>query len=87
MLYIQNDDAVYVWWLEANESGIIANLRTGNKSRAMLHRARCSHLYPPEPGKIHTGTCPKACSHDRNEVEGWVRENGFEVVPCPDCKP
>jgi hypothetical protein len=87
MLYVLNDDAVYLWWLEANEAGFVANLRTGGKTRAMLHSARCSHLYPPEAGKVHTGTYPKACSRDREEAERWVRENGFEVVTCPDCKP
>ena len=87
MLYVQNDEAVYVWWLEANEAGFIANLRTGGKNRAMLHRARCSHLYPPVPDRVHTETKPKVCSCDRDEVEQWVRENGFEIVDCPDCKP
>ena len=87
MLYVQNDEAVYVWWLDANEAGFVANLHTGAKYRAMLHRARCTHLYPPEPSRVHTGSYPKACSHDRDEVERWVRETGFDVVPCPDCKP
>jgi hypothetical protein len=87
MLYVQNDDAVYVWWLEASESGFIANLGSGGKSRAVLHRGRCMHLYPPEPSKVHTGDYPKACSLNRDEVEGWVHDNGFEVVPCTACKP
>jgi hypothetical protein len=87
MLYVQNDEAVYIWWLEANDAGFVANLRTGGKHRAMLHRARCFHLYPPEPNRVHTADCPKACSRDRDEVEGWVRESGFEVVDCSSCKP
>ena len=40
MIYVQNDDAAYVWWLEANATGFVANLRTGGKHRAMLHRGR-----------------------------------------------
>jgi hypothetical protein len=54
MLYVQNDDPVYVWWLEANDPGFVANLRTGGRTRAMLPRTRCSHLYPPDAGKSHT---------------------------------
>jgi hypothetical protein len=87
VLYVQNDDAAYVWWIESNDKGFVANLRTGGKNRSMLHQARCSHLYPPEPHKVHTGSYPKACSLDRSEVEQWATNQGFEVVLCPDCKP
>ena len=44
MLYVQNDDAVYIWWLEANDAGFVANLHTGGKNRAVLHRTRCTHM-------------------------------------------
>lgn len=87
MLYVRNDEAAYVWWLEANDSGFVANLGTGGKNRAMLHRTRCFHLYPPDPGKVHTVQPEKACSRDRDDLERWVRDNRFEMVPCPDCKP
>jgi hypothetical protein len=87
MVYVQNDEAAYVWWLEANAEGFVANLHAPSKNKARLHRARCFHLYPPESGRVHTETTPKACSRDSDEVQQWVRENGFEIVLCPDCKP
>jgi len=86
MIYVHNDDAVYLWWLERTANGFVANLRTGGKTRAMLHESRCSHLYPLTPGKVHTVTYPKACSIDRSEVEQWVRDAGYALVLCPDCE-
>lgn len=87
MLYVQNDDAVYIWWLAANDAGFVANLHTLGKAGAMLHRTRCTHLYPPEPSKDHTGSYPKACSRDREAAERWVRNQGYQVARCSDCKP
>jgi hypothetical protein len=87
VLYVQNDEDVYVWWLDRNDPGFVANLHTGRKNRAMLHRTRCWHLYPPEPNRVHTVTNPKACSRNRDEVERWLSENGFETDACPDCRP
>lgn len=86
MIYVKNDEATYRWWLEAHPDGYVANLGTGGKNRAMLHTARCFHLYPPSEGLIHTVTLAKACSSDSEEVQQWARANGFDVVPCPDCE-
>jgi hypothetical protein len=87
MIYVQNDEAAYVWWLDANPMGFVANLHVPSKGKAKLHTARCGHLYPPESGKAHTGATQKACSCDRDEVQQWVSENGFEIVLCTSCNP
>jgi hypothetical protein len=86
VIYVKNDEETYRWCLEMHPDGFVANLGTGGKNRAMLHTARCSHLYPPEERKIHTVTYAKACSSDSEEVQQWAQGSGFDVVPCPDCK-
>jgi len=85
MVYFQNEQEEYVSWLERYPVGFVLNLSTGGKHRAMMHTARCGHLYPPDERLSHTLTSPKACSADREELEGWGQEYGFTIVPCPSC--
>ena len=87
MRCFQDDEAGYVQWLDTNEAGFVANLHAQVKNRVMLHLAHCMHLYPPEPGRVHTVQRPKACSLDIDELERWARQAGFTVVHCSTCKP
>lgn len=87
MMYVKNDDAAYIGWLEANPNGFVVNMHTLGKNKSLLHRARCMHLYPPETGKVHTGTFPKACSCDLDDVRQWVIASGSTIELCTTCKP
>ena len=62
MIYVKNDEAAYVSWLDANSNGYVVNMHTLGKNKSLMHRARCMHLYPPEADKVHTVAYPKACS-------------------------
>ncbi|MFT4038147.1 MAG: hypothetical protein QM692_08220 [Thermomicrobiales bacterium] len=85
MIYIKNDEAAYLHWLEVNPSGFVVNMHTLGKDRSLLHRARCSHLYPPNTSKVHTVTYPKVCANDLDEVRLWVISAGSEVELCTTC--
>ena len=84
MIYLKHDKKTYRWWLDTHPDGFVANLGAGGKNRAMLHTARCSHLYPPDESKIHTVTYAKACSSDSEEVQQRAREWIIEIVPAPE---
>lgn len=84
MTHLQDDVTAFVWWLEANASESVANLCAGGKCRAMLHRARRTHVYPTKSGKVHALIYPKGCTRDPKVVQRWVRENSFGVEFCPD---
>jgi hypothetical protein len=97
MIYVENDDAIYVQWLADNKAkGFVINLvpegryRTGlygGSYQAMLHRANCIHLAPPEPDKTHTFHA-KVCSLDFAEITRWVQEQGVKkVADCGSCRP
>jgi hypothetical protein len=83
MIYVENDDAIYVQWLADNKAkGFVINLvpegryRTGlygGSYQAMLHRANCIHLAPPEPDKTHTFHA-KVCSLDFAEIKQGAEE-------------
>jgi len=85
MIYFRDEQEEYVSWLERYPTGFVLNLSTGGKHRAMIHTARCGHLYPPPPELSHTVTSPKACSRDRDELERWGRESDYTIVLCPSC--
>lgn len=85
MIYFRNDNEEYVSWIERHPEAFVLNMSTGGKNRARLHTSRCPHLYPIDPSLSHTGTYPKACSRDRDELTRWGMETGFTVAPCPDC--
>ena len=85
MHYFKNQEEEYVPWLEHHPAGIVLNLATGGKHRAMIHTTRCTHLYPPNPTKQHTVDYPKACGEDQEELERWSKGAGFTVALCPSC--
>ncbi len=87
MLYNRDDDEEYVSWLERHPTGFVLNMATGGKRKPMLHTARCGHLHPPDPSRVHTVAYPKACGGDRDELAQSGREIGFTVALCPDCRP
>ncbi|MDQ2655727.1 MAG: hypothetical protein M3Z20_22085 [Chloroflexota bacterium] len=87
MIYVKNDEEAYVRWLDANANGFVVNMHTLGKNKSLLHRARCMHLFPPEPGKVHTIAYPKACSCDLEEVRQWVIDSGSAIELCTTCKP
>ncbi len=87
MVYFRNDDQEYISWLERHPMGFVLNLATGGKHKAMLHTARCGHLYPVDVALSNTVTYPKACAGDRDELDRWGQEFGFAMAPCPDCRP
>lgn len=85
MIYVSNDAATYLHWLEANANGFVVNMHTLGKGRSLLHRARCHHLYPPNLAREHTVAYPKACSNDLDEVQRWVIAAGSAVELCTSC--
>ena len=81
MVYVRNDDQEDVSCLERHPSGFVLNHASGGTSKAMLHAARCGHLYPVDVPWSNRVTRPTACSQDRDELDRWGQEHGFTMAP------
>jgi len=74
----------YRTWCEQNPHGYILNVRGGG-APPMLHRTKCSHVFPARPEYGDFTKKPKVCSTDRREVEGWSSQHGHAPVLCSSC--
>ncbi len=82
------DDPGYLAWLAAHPDGFVLNTWAHVSSRYLvLHRAACRTINRPLAALSRwTEPYAKACSDDREELEGWaLREAGAAVQPCGRC--
>ncbi len=79
---LQNQDSDYARWLDHHAHGFVLNLKPRT---AMLHKSRCSHLYPTKVYK-HPTRVAKWCSNDRSPIENAARRENVTFVGCQSCK-
>lgn len=85
MVYFENEDELYIAWIENHPDGHIVNAGTSGKGKSIIHTGRCAHIYPPDPERDNTGPYPKACSTRRAELERWARKMDHQLTVCPNC--
>lgn len=85
MTTFHNDDKDYARWLEHHGEGYVVHLRPGGQP-PMLHTARCHHLYPAEAYAGRATTTPKVCDTDRERLQRWVAQQGYQLALCATCQ-
>lgn len=88
MIIIENDDDIYLAWLESNPDGFVVNAENPPRAAsARLHRATCRHISTPERSNWTTTGYIKVCSNLIDELKQWARGTVGEAAECGVCKP
>ena len=69
-------------WLRDNESGFYVNQL--GPARGRLHKAHCSHIYPPTPG-LNLVANTKYASANREQLVAEVGGRGITLLTCSTC--
>jgi hypothetical protein len=88
MLTIDNDDAVYLQWVNSNLNGFVIN--SPKRSGAvpdMLHKASCQHITTSQRTNYTTTDYRKICSVNREELIAWGAKHSSNFQECKVCKP
>ncbi len=80
----ENCPAGYEEWAKRNRDGYVLNLKP-DPHPAVLHRTKCSHVYPARPEYGDFTKKRKVCSSNREAVEAWAPQQGRSFVLCSSC--
>jgi hypothetical protein len=80
----QHDPVAFRAWRDEHPYGYILNVPRGS-TRAVLHRGECATLTQTRLSAAARMRSPRICAHDRQAIEQWAAEHGYDLALCTNC--